>query len=301
VGEQGPAPEEGVQVLGTTPLSRACRVSGRRPETDQMIVSFKVPVIRLYVADQHGLLPPDQVERNVLHEMGHALGMRGHSPIPADLMYEVARDRRVSSLSNEDVNSFRALYQIPNGTVYARVPRGAPPQRPPAQAPAGPPQLGAQPYLDPRLGFGLRVPAGWRLVPAQRGVVAIDGLAWDYEGSFQVIVHGYPDVATYLRRHGERHLRDGRLVAQGPLAVAGRPAFHMTVAQREGAMLEEHLFVETGDGRVIVVIEEAPTELHAAFQPWFDAMLASLQIYQAQIPAPPRPERAAQRERAARR
>ena len=26
---------------------------------------------------------------HLTHEIGHAIGMRGHSPIPADLMYEV--------------------------------------------------------------------------------------------------------------------------------------------------------------------------------------------------------------------
>jgi hypothetical protein len=298
VGEAGPAPAEGVQVLGTTPLARACRVSGTRKRGVLMDVSFRVPVIRVYVADQHGLLPVDQVERNVLHEMGHALGMKGHSPIPADLMYEVARDRRVSRLSREDVASFLALYRVPNGTVYARLRRDEPPQRPPARAPEGPPQLGAQPYVDPRLGFALRAPAGWSLIPARRGVVAIDGLAWDYEGSFQVIVHGYESIAAYVRRHGAGHLRDGTIVAQGARVVAGRPAFQMTVSQRGGSMIEEHLFIETGDGRVIVVIEEAPAELRAGFEPWFDAMLGSLEVLPSQLPPlPSRPARAAQRER----
>jgi predicted Zn-dependent protease len=290
VGEQGPAPGDGVQVLGTTPLARACRVKGKSVVQDRFDVTFKVPVIRVYVADQHGLLPPDQVERNVLHEMGHALGMKGHSPIPADLMYEVARDRRVSRLSTEDANSFRALYAIPNGTVYARMPRGAAPDRPAPAAPGGPLSLSVSPYVDPRLGFALHVPAGWRLIPAPRGVVAIDGLAWDYEGSFQVIVHSYPTIASYLQRHGAGHVRDGRLLSQAPTSLAGRPAFHMRVAQRGDTLIEDHVFVETGDGRVIVVIEEAPADLHAGFTPWFDAMLASLQVFQAQIPGAPMPK-----------
>jgi hypothetical protein len=120
------------------------------------------------------------------------------------------------------------------------------------------------------------------LVGAPRGIVAIDGLAWDYEGSFQVIVRSYPTIAEYVRRHGNSHLRGGELVAQGPVSVAGRPAFHMTVSRASpggGAMVEEHLFIETGDGRIVVVIEESPAELRDGFQPWFDAMLASLQVF----------------------
>lgn len=289
VGERGPAPQDGVQVLGTTPLARACRIEGRGLLQDRLDVSFRVPVIRLYLADQHGLLLPDQIERNVLHEMGHALGMKGHSPIPADLMYEVARDRRVSKLSRQDTNSFRTLYAIPNGTIYARIPRTVATERPPAEAPAGPVQLSDNPYVDARLGYSLHVPPGWRLIPASRGVVAIDGLSWDYEGSFQVIVHSYPTIAAYVRRHGRGHVRDGELVAQQPLLIAGQPAFHIRVSQHDGTLIEDHVFVETGDGRVIVVIEEAPADLHAGFVPWFDAMLASLRILPSQLPSLPTP------------
>lgn len=289
VGEQGPAPQDGVQVLGTTSLARACRVKGRSLVQNRLDVSFRVPVIRLYLADQHGLLLPDQIERNVLHEMGHALGMKGHSPIPADLMYEVARDRRVSKLSRQDTNSFRTLYTIPNGTIYARIPRGSAVARPPAEAPLGPVQLSDNPYVDSRLGYSLHVPPGWRLIPARRGVVAIDGLSWDYEGSFQVIVHSYPTIASYVRRHGRGHVRDGQLLAQQPLLVAGQPAFHIRVAQREGTLVEDHVFIETGDGRVLVVIQEAPADLRAGFAPWFDAMLASLRILPSQLPGLPSP------------
>lgn len=284
MGEPGPAPQEGVQVLGTTSLARACRVSGRSLVQDRLDVSFRVPVIRVYLADQYGLLLPDQIERNVLHELGHALGMKGHSPIPADLMYEVARDRRVSRLSRQDTNSFRALYAIPNGTIYAEIPRGAESERPAAEAPAGPIQLSENAYADSRLGYSLHVPPGWRLIPARRGVVAIDGLSWDYEGSFQIIVHSYPTIVSYVRRHGKGHVGEGELIAQESLVVAGQPAFHIRVAQRDGTMIEDHVFIETGDGRVIVVIEEAPADLRAGFAPWFDAMLGSLQILPSQLP-----------------
>lgn len=290
IGEAGPAPEEGVQVLGTTPLARACRVKGRSITQGRLDVTFRVPVIRVYVADQHGLLLPDQVERNVLHEMGHALGIKGHSPIPADLMYEVARDRRVSRLSSADVNSLRALYALPNGTIYMRLPRGATPPRPAPSAPAGPLSLSVSPYVDERLGFALHVPPGWRLIPAPRGVVAIDGLAWDYEGSLQVIVHAYPTIAAYVRRHGQGHVRDGRVLDQTSVRVAGLPALRVRVAQRGDTLIEEHLFVETGDGRVLVVIEEAPADLYTGFAPWFDAMVGSLQVFQAQIPGAPMPK-----------
>ena len=279
IGQVGPAPEEGVQVLGTTSMHDACKIEGTSMFADRVDVDFEVPEIRIYLADAHGRLPADQVGRNVLHEIGHALGMRGHSPIPADLMYEVARDRRVDRLSREDVNSFRALYRQPNGTIYARVPRGEDLPRRPAAAPPGPPALAGL-FEDRRLGYAIQPAQGWRVIPAQRGVVVIDGLAWDYEASFQVIVRSYPSVTRYLDRHAEGHVRGGKVAKRGFLDVAGRRAHWMRVVPLEGDMIEDHVFLETGDGRVVIVIMEAPTSLRSEFAPWFDAMLATLQVFQ---------------------
>jgi predicted Zn-dependent protease len=287
VGAEGPAPEEGVQVLGLTPVFRSCRIKGGDPASGRFTVEYGVDALQIYMADQHGLLPIDQVERNALHEIGHALGMRGHSPIPADAMYEVARDRRVGRLSPEDVNSFRALYELPNGTLYARVPRSGWPERPPAAAPPGPPRLAPDPYVDEELGFSLRLPLGWSRIRAQRGVVVVDGLAWDYEASFQVIVRRYPSIESYLERYGGSHVGRGEVLAQRELTLAGHPAFQMRVSQHDGEMIEDHLFVETGDGRVVVVITDCPTALQEQFEPWFGAVLGSLEVR----PAPRRAHR----------
>jgi hypothetical protein len=181
-----------------------------------------VPEIRIYVADDHGLLPVDQVERNVLHEIGHALGMRGHSPIPADLMYEVARDRRVDRLSVEDVNSFRALYRLPNGTIYARLPRGGDLPRAAAQAPAGPPQLAPQPYEDKRLGFAVQPGLGWRLVPTPRGVVAVDGVAWTTRRRSRCGAQ-LSDDREYLARHAPMCARARSCNRVSSTCAAGAP------------------------------------------------------------------------------
>ena len=278
IGERGPAPEEGVQVLGLTPVVEACRVTGGDPDDVRLEVEFEVPEVEIYLADEHGLLPPDQIQRIALHELGHALGMRGHSPIPADLMFEIARDRRVDQLSTEDVNSFTALYDVPNGTVYARVPSGTSPERPAATAPDGPPRLASPPWRDHEHGFSIRFAEGWLAIPAPRGAVAVDGIPWDYEASFQVIVRSYPTIESYIDRYGAGHVGRGEVIEQGELRVAGRPAFGMRVLQRGGATTEDHVFVETGDGRLIVVITDSPTALRAGFDPWFLAMLETLEV-----------------------
>ena len=83
-----------VQVLGTTPLGGACRVARRRPggRTARRASSRCASSASTWPTSS-ACCCRDQVERIALHEIGHALGMRTHSPIPADLMYPVVRDR----------------------------------------------------------------------------------------------------------------------------------------------------------------------------------------------------------------
>ena len=279
LGEEAPAPHPDLQVLGKTPIASACRVRGGDPANGGLDVQLEVPEVELYIADYFGLLAPDQVEWIALHEIGHALGMRAHSPIPADVMFEVVRDRvSVRELSLEDVNSFVSLYRLPNGTVYARIPPGGAPEPPPPGPPPGAPELAIAPYVDARLGFELRLPAGWMQVPTAQGVVAVDGVTWDYTASFQVVVHRYPTLEAFMERYGGHYLTHGRIRHQRFLTLEGRRAFEIEIGDPTGELVERTSFIETGDGRVVAVIAEAPVALAAAYRPWFDASLASLEI-----------------------
>ncbi len=283
VPEQAPEPEPDLQVLGETPVARGCRVRGYDAVADRALVEFSVPELRIYIADRFGLLDAEQVEWIALHEIGHALGMRGHSPIPADLMYEVVRDRViVRELSTEDVNSFVSLYQLPNGSVFRRLAPGAAEARPPAGPPSGPPELELAPHVDPRLGFSWRPPAGWLRVETARGVVAVDGLSWDYTASFQVIVQRYPTIDAYLERYGAYYLGRRRVLESARTSVSGRRALRAVVEDGERGVVEYLVFVESGDGRVVVVVADAPLELAEVYRPWFEAALASLRIWETQ-------------------
>jgi predicted Zn-dependent protease len=62
---------------------------------------------------QEASLP--QLETAVLHEMGHALGLTGHSPSPTDVMYKYVTHESVPELSARDRNTLRALYSRPIG------------------------------------------------------------------------------------------------------------------------------------------------------------------------------------------
>jgi hypothetical protein len=238
-----------------------------------------VPEVTIYLADEHGLLEPDQVEWIALHEVGHALGMRLHSPIPADLMYEVVRDRvRVPELSTHDANSFLSVYTLPNGTVFARVP-AEPEERPPMGPPTGPPELAMAPFVDPRLGFALRTPAGWMRVPTSHGLVAVDGTTWDYGAAFQVVVERYATIEEYLERYQGWYMASREIIDFSFTQVNGHRALRADLVPYAAPRRETLTILESGDGRVFVVTADAPLAHREAYAPYFEAALASLEIW----------------------
>ncbi len=277
--ERAPAGDPERQPLGMTRLRGACRPRGLDPEAERLLVDFSVPELRIYVADEIGLLTADQVERVALHELGHALGMRGHSPLPGDLMYEVVRDRvRVPELSIHDVNSFVTLYQLPSGTVFGRRAPGAEASREPEPPPPSEPRLELAPWVDARRGFELRTPQGWMRFETARGMAAVDGVTWDSSASLQVIVEPHATLEAHLARFGAAYLSHGQLLQVGWIALDGRDALHATLASAEQGRLEDLVFVESGDGRLLVAIGDSPAEGADAWRPWFWASLATLRI-----------------------
>jgi len=281
-GELGPAPESDVRVLGATPLGGACRVRGWDPDAERLVVDFQVASFRVFVADETGLLEPDQVERLALHEIGHALGMSRHSPIPGDLMYEVARDRPLGdALSAEDVNSFVSLYRLPNGTVFVRTAQAGSAERTPAPpGPAGAePTLALAPHVDARFGYEIRLPVDWTRIETSHGVIAVNGVAWDYAASFQVIVRRYPSIEEYLARYAGAHLAGGELLDERELELGGRRALELVVRDRIPGVTEHLNFIETGDQRLVVVIADCPSGVYGEYRPWFEASVASLEFW----------------------
>jgi predicted Zn-dependent protease len=82
---------------------------------------------------EDGTVPAlEDLERTVLHEMGHALGLGGHSPNPEDAMYgwvkgpeadsalaAEIRPNAFTGLSERDRATLRALYAKPVGATMA--------------------------------------------------------------------------------------------------------------------------------------------------------------------------------------
>lgn len=272
-----PHPDADHTVLGRTRLGDACRVTGRAPDGQGFRVRFRVPALEIYLADEYGLLSADQVHRIALHELGHALGMRGHSPIPADLMYEVVRDRvqLAEGLSFQDVNSFASLYRLAPGAVYGRVRAHGPV---PATAPPGEPALAMAPYVDARHGFRVRLPRGWVHFETRHGMAAVDGTTWDYRASFQVAVQRYATIDAFLERYGAYYLQRGHVGAPRELRIDGRRAGQSEIFLRDAPRVEQVTLVEVGDGRVLVVTADCPRGELDDYLPWFTAVLRTLRV-----------------------
>jgi hypothetical protein len=195
-------------------------------------------------------------------------------------MFEKVRDRAgVHGLSREDVNSFLSLYGLTNGTVYRQVPPQGVPPGPLPDPPEGPPLLSLAPHVDSRLGFEIQLPEGWMRVETPTGLVAIDGVTWDYAASLQLIVRRFPTLDDYLKRHAAAHVRGGRILEQGPAQVAGHRAFRLVVESADGALIDDVTVIESGDARVFVAIADCLPEACDAYRPWFQAALSSLEIW----------------------
>jgi hypothetical protein len=282
LGERAPEPSSDVRVYGAAAVGDSCRVLGGDPER-RLEVEYQVRDVHLYVADEHGLLLPGQVEGIALHEIGHALGMRGHSPIRADLMFEEADDKRDrQGLGLPDVNSFLSLYALPSGTVYADPARsrGDDERR---LLPDGPPRLDMAPHVDTRLGFELQTPEGWPREPTPYGVVAMNGVPWDYEASFQLNVFRFDTIEDFVERFGPAYLVDAMLLSIHERSVAGRRAREVELLTELG-MYEQMTLIESGDGRVLVAVADCPEEHEPAYRAWFAAVIASLEVADASAP-----------------
>jgi predicted Zn-dependent protease len=286
-GEVAPSPEEGFDGLGRVrSLGGACRGEDEAGSPLLRRVHFEVSYLDLYIADRVGLLTPAQVERIALHEIGHALGMRQHSPLSTDLMYWVPTDSIYGSageanedLSTLDLNSFISLYQLPNGTIFA-----AAEERDPADSGDDPPAaevvFALAPAVDARRGFDVRVPAGWVRVPNPHGLFVANGPIWDYDASFEIFIWPHPSVERYLERYAEGLFAGSWLRRRDSMVVAGRPALLIEVEEGRGRMNQEFIFVELGDGRVMVILAEAPIAHAERWRPWFRAILGSLEIWE---------------------
>lgn len=289
VGGRGPMVAEGVRQLGTAErLVDACTVSGWDPEAERLEVVFDMPELVVHLADDAGLLPPTIVRRLVVHELGHALGMRGHSPSPGDVMYPMLRDAPGrDELSIQDVNAFVSLYSVPNGAHFVDAPEGGSQSpRPPPVPPGGGPRVDKAPYVDARHGFEINVPKAWVRIEEPHGVFFSDGPTWDHVASLRIFVWPSETLDDFMACCTRALLADAWFRRSSEAVVNGRRARRLEVEDDSGERARDLLFVELGDGRVMMVVAESPVGHEAAWRPWFDESLGSLAIWEANLRRP---------------
>ena len=55
----------------------------------------------------------------------------------------------------------------------------------------------------------------------------------------------------------------------------------MRVYRPRAHLLQQQVFLATGDGRVLILVAEAPAESMRVFAPWFSAILGSFEVTRA--------------------
>jgi hypothetical protein len=249
-----------------------CRVVGIGSDRDSVEIELHADDVYVFLLDESGLLTPGQVERVMLHEIGHVLGASGeHSPLRADLMFAAAHDRRHEEFSEHDQNTFHAVYRIRPGEIYVRI--GEQHASPPPTARMGPPRLD-RPIRDPRFGLELRLPIGWQVIRTPQGWIAVDGVSWDYDASIQIIaMRG--TLSGYFARYGLTYLARGDLVGADWLELDGRPM--VRVVLRSGERTEETTAIEWGSEKILVIVADTSDTNFPAYQLWFRHVVLSLE------------------------
>jgi hypothetical protein len=236
--------------------SDLCSVLAPGEDEDHVQIRFGVDSISLFIVDSMGLLTPGQVKRIAMHEIS-----------------------RIRELSQHDSNSFRALYRLAPGAVYARL--GESHATPMVVARRGPPRLGAE-IEDPRFNVRVQFPKGWQVIRTPRGWIAVDGLSWDYDASVQVIgVRGTAEAL--IDQYGPAYLSQGEFVVSDVLEIDGRLIPRVVVRRFEST--EVTSIIEWEEGRLLLVIADSRTENFDLYRPWFQAVLMSLEPLRSLGPA----------------
>ncbi|HEY9642458.1 MAG TPA: matrixin family metalloprotease, partial [Coleofasciculaceae cyanobacterium] len=110
-------PAEVPPASGVPPLPR---VRSAETRYELLIDRSNVPAIlshrfRVYLSPNQ---IPAYTRVTARHELGHALGIWGHSPQPTDVMY-FSQVRNPPSLSHRDINTLKRIYQQPTRVGWA--------------------------------------------------------------------------------------------------------------------------------------------------------------------------------------
>ena len=105
-------PEDIAQKPGEPPIEQGiARTLVVREEGSRFGTIEKAKIQVLVVHPSNGLACTDEeIKETCLHEIGHALGLNGHSPGASDIMHFVQSFRQLPALTKRDRNTIAALY-----------------------------------------------------------------------------------------------------------------------------------------------------------------------------------------------
>jgi hypothetical protein len=93
---------------------------------DHSIDSSDITVLVKDAPGASSFKKPYMIKKLLLHEIGHALGLHGHSPNPEDVMFSATTPAPFATLSKRDINTIRRVYDLPPadpqiaGLIYVR-------------------------------------------------------------------------------------------------------------------------------------------------------------------------------------
>jgi tetratricopeptide (TPR) repeat protein len=68
--------------------------------------------IATYAGENGPPMPMPELQKTILHELGHAIGIQGHSPYPEDIMYYTINPAQSTTLSIKDKTTITMLYKM---------------------------------------------------------------------------------------------------------------------------------------------------------------------------------------------
>ena len=95
----------------------------------------------------------------------------------------------------------------------------------------------------------------------------------------ELFVWPSPTIESFLERFGPSFFQAAWVRHRAWMVVHGRRALRVALEEDDGSAAE-FTMIEIGDGRVMLILAHCPAQYRAEWEPWFQAVLGSLRIWE---------------------